>query len=106
MAWEDVELVRFHVGDMEQSAPIFSDEAILKLLQANHGHIGKTVIDCIENIVAQLSMPDFSADWLTIDAKSARESYRALINTKRRAFGLTNAGTIRPAKRRDFTEGD
>lgn len=103
--WGHVELVRFHVGDSDSDAPIFSDETILGLLRSFDGDVGKTVIACIENIIAQLSMPNFTADWLSIDTKTAREGFQALMNTKRRAFGMANEGRIRPANRRDFLEG-
>lgn len=83
----DVSVVRFHIGDTDTTAPRLSDEEIAYNV-TNTNTIGEAVIACINAIIAQLSLPNFTADWLTVDHASARKGYFDLLAIKRRQFGL------------------
>lgn len=85
----DVSLVRFHIGDVEASAPVFSDEVITALLTINGQLIGPTVVACLKHKMALLSQPNFTADWLTVDNRSAREGVQALLVEKQKEFKLS-----------------
>ena len=85
---DNVSLVRFHVGDIDTDAPRLSDEEITYIVN-NTNSIGEAVVSCINALIAQLSLPNFTADWLTVDHASARAGYSQLLAIKRREFGLS-----------------
>jgi hypothetical protein len=99
----DVAWVRFHIADTDANAPVFSDEEISALVAA-YGGIGPAVVAALEHIIGLLSQPNFTADWLSVDAGSALDGYRALLAAKRGAFNLPAiVGEMRAAKRRDVS---
>lgn len=101
----NVAWVRFHIADTNENAPMFSDEEINALVAA-HGGVGPAVVAAIEHIIGLLSQPNFTADWLSMDATSALTGYQALLAMKRATFNLPAiTGDIRPAKRSDVRTG-
>lgn len=87
-AADDVTRCRFHIGDTDEAAAIFSDEEIQFAIDEAGGW-RPAVIWLIQNIIAQISATgSFTADWLKIDAKQAIDGYQALILQKRRELGV------------------
>jgi hypothetical protein len=84
----DLDRVRFHLGDTDSAAAMFSDEEITAVI-TEAGTWQQAVCDCLQNVIARLSIPQFSADWLTVNAAEATKSYRALLAEKRRLFGVS-----------------
>lgn len=83
----DVDRVRFALGDTDSSAAKFQDEEIEALL-AEEGDWQRATLACIDNLVARLSVPNFRADWLQVDHASARQGYEALRRQLARKFRL------------------
>lgn len=80
--------VRFHTGDTVEDQAFLSDEIITSMI-AVEGSNDAAVIAGLRYIVTRLSQPGFSADWLSVDNKSAAESYRMMLREKQREFGLS-----------------
>ena len=83
----DISKVRFHVGDVDIANAALQDETITALV-TSEGTWQKATIAALHYLIALVSKPNFTADWLTVDNKSAREGYQALLSEKRAAFGL------------------
>lgn len=98
--------VRFHTGDVESAESFLTDEVIASLI-TNTGSNNAAVIASIKHIIFRLSKPNFRADWLQVDMKSAREGYQAMLAEKKREFGLLyHAATHTPVYRMDEEEDD
>ncbi len=78
--------VRFHTGDT-QSPGYMSDELITSLLAVSSSN-NEAVIAGLRYIIQQLARPDFKADWLMVTNDEARKGYQAMLNEKRREFGI------------------
>jgi hypothetical protein len=78
--------VRFHSGDV--LSPGFLSDALIASLIAVKGSNNAAVIAAIQNIIFQLSRPDFQADWLKVNNAEARKGYQALLAEKRAEFGI------------------
>lgn len=101
----DIERVRFAIGDTVESGALFSDEEI-NMVISETGTYKTAVIACIEAMIAMYSEPNFRADRLQVDNKSAVSSLRTLLQTKRREYGLpaittSNVYTWRPDSLQD-----
>lgn len=89
----DITRVRFHVGDTDPDAAIFSDEEITFVIAESGGEWRRAVIACLKSIIGRISAaPDFTADWLKVDYGRSLAGYRALLAQKEKEFGL--AGRI------------
>lgn len=81
--------VRFALGDVIVDGAIFSDEEIAFQL-AETGTWQKTVIACIESVIARLAAtPDFRADWLQVSQATALAQWQLLLKTKRMEYGIS-----------------
>ena len=90
----DTTRVRYHIGDVEEVAAIFSDEEISFVLDEEDDDVGKAVVSCITSIIARLNHePDFQADWLKIDWRRSAEHWRVLLAEKKAKFGLSPRGS-------------
>jgi hypothetical protein len=67
------------LGDIDADAPIFQDETLDSLLAANSNDLHKTAAACAASVIAQLSRPDYQADWLKVEHAQARESWEQLL---------------------------
>lgn len=85
---DDVTRVRFALGDTLEAQAIFSDEEISFTL-SEAGSVGAAVVMCIRTIIAQLSEPDFQADWLRVSASEARKSWERMLSEKKREYGIS-----------------
>lgn len=85
---DDVSWVRFMVGDTDSNGYYLHDESIQYFIDA--GSKEQAVIDCIENIIAQLSAPTTKLDWLSVDYSQARAGYEALLKRMKQKFGKRN----------------
>lgn len=84
----DKDRVRFHIGDVDSTAQIYSDEEINAII-VEEGAWKKAVLACLDGIIARLTgTPDFKADWLTVDVSKAVAAYRNLRNLKAETFAL------------------
>lgn len=84
----DITRVRFYVGDTESTAAIFTDEEITFII-AEEGDYQHAVIECIRSIIARISAnPDFTADWLKVDASKALPGYKYLLGEMQKKFGI------------------
>jgi hypothetical protein len=101
---DNVSLVRFHIGDTDTTEPRLSDEEITYMV-TNTDSLGLAVAACINALIAQLSVPNFTADWLTVDHASARAGYYQLLAIKRREFGLSGiSAKFKPVYRQDSAQ--
>lgn len=80
------DFVRFHTGDTDSEGYFLSDTIIESLVE-EEGSKQSAVIAALEYIISQLSQPNFEADWLKVDNKSARDGYMTLLAAKRKKFG-------------------
>jgi len=84
----DITRVRFHIGDTEEDAAIFSDEEI-QMVITEEGTYQKAVVECLTTIIAKLSAePDMKADWLSVSLGRSVDGFKALLAEKRRKFNL------------------
>ena len=102
----DLALVRFHVGDTSSSGNYLWDETITALL-TSEGSVGGAVVASIRYILTQLSTPNFKKDWLSVDYKTAREGFEALLKDKADEFeinltrGISTSSSISNVYRAD-----
>jgi len=89
---DNVSLVRFHIADTDPDGYYLDDEVINYLLTTHSSDIGAVVNACILNIIAQLSAPDFTKDWLAVSNAEARRGYENLRRLKRIELGTTTGG--------------
>jgi hypothetical protein len=86
----DVTRVRFHTGDTDETTAKWSDEEIQFVIDENAGAWKKAVIQLLQGLVAEMARtPNFTADWLRVDAQSARAALADLLNEKRRELGVS-----------------
>ncbi len=86
--FSDSDLVRFHTGDVDCSRAIFSNEEITAIIDTA-GSWQVAVILGIQSIIARMSTnPDFKADWLSTDYKTAIASFTNLLTLKARELGV------------------
>jgi hypothetical protein len=71
--------VRLRLGDTNAEQKIFEDETIDALLVSNGQSVGKTLIECAKHVIALLSRPDYTADWLKVSHSEARQSWLRLL---------------------------
>lgn len=84
----DRDFVRFHTGDTVEAQAYLTDELIASLISVE-GSKEAAVIAALNYIITRLSQPNFTADWLTVDLRSARAGYRDLLNSKYGELGIT-----------------
>jgi len=97
----NADFVRFHAGDTVEDESFLSDAIITSLLAVNDTK-QKATIQAIQYIITRLSQPNFRADWLQVDMKSAREGYESLLKTKYQEFGIARiTATALPTYRAD-----
>lgn len=88
----DLTKVRYHIGDTESAAAIFTDEEISMVLAMNSAAaspVNAAVLSLILTAKAKLNHePDMTADWLRIDWRRSAEHWDKLLAEKRREFGL------------------
>lgn len=86
---DDVTRVRYHLQDTTEASAIFTDEEISFVI-SEEGSWQAAVVSLIQSLIARLAHePDGSADWLSINWRRSADSWRALLNEKRREFGLS-----------------
>jgi hypothetical protein len=81
-------LVRYHVSDTVEASAIFTDEEI-EMVLAVEGSVGKAVVSLINAIIGRLSRePDMTADWLTISWRRSADAWKAILDDKKKEFGV------------------
>jgi len=88
----ETDWVRFQIGDTDTNGMYLEDETIDYFINLNSKE--QAVIDCIENIIAQLSAPSTKLDWLTVDYSQAREGYEKLLLRRKQTLGITNGASF------------
>jgi hypothetical protein len=91
--FDDIARVRFEIGDMDSAAYIFEDEVITGLIAEKDDDWQQAAIAAVENIITQLLVPGFTADWLKVDATNAVKGYERLLGRMETKFG-SSASTI------------
>jgi len=86
---DNVSLVRFHIGDVNEDGFYLHDETIQYFVTA--GSVGSAVIACIKHIITQLSVPNFNLDWMSVSVGEARQGYEKLLKDKQIEFGIQTA---------------
>lgn len=81
--------VRFRLGDVDAESYVFEDETINAFLAKHGNDVGKTLIDLTKHVIALLSRPNFTADWLRVDHDTARASWQKLLAQFEGEFGVT-----------------
>lgn len=90
----DLTRVRWHIGDVDVTTAIFTDEEINFVLDEESDSVGKAVISCITSIIARLNHePDMQADWLKIDWRRSAEYWQKLLAEKKAKFGFSPRGS-------------
>ena len=86
---ENLDLVRFHIGDTKDEGHYIEDETIEYLLEQDGATVGSVVISSIKVIIAALSAPDFKLDWMTVTGMDkARKGFQELLAMKQAEFGV------------------
>lgn len=95
LANSDLDRVRFEIGDTGEKddagnvlGSFLEDEEITALLSLTDATWQTASLQAIRAIIAKLSRPTFTADWLKVDPKVAIESYRKLLAEKEAEYGL------------------
>lgn len=89
--FDDVGRIRFAIGDTDSTAQIFDDE-VLNGLIAEKGDWKKAAVAAVENIITQLLIPNFQADWLKVEVDKALGGYERLLTRLRQDFGISLSG--------------
>lgn len=84
---DDTTRVRFHTGQIVEAEAFVTDEDIAFALSEG-GSWQRAVIMTLKLIIARLSQPDFTADWLKVSNAEARKGYQAILTEKRQEFGV------------------
>lgn len=108
----DIGRVRLRIGDRAALASdaetgIRSDEEI-QLWIDDEGSWQKACIAWVQSVLMELNtISDFTADWLEVDAQSARESYQSMLAELKIWLGVSGAGnttTMVPSWRGDSNQ--
>ena len=86
--------VRFATGDTNEDGHYLEDATITALVTL-HGENG-AIVESLRFILAQLSRPDFRADWLQVTNKEAAAAVRSQLRDAIRRYGTGGlvAGTV------------
>jgi hypothetical protein len=82
----DRDFVRYHTADTIEAEAHLSDELIDALILTYSRE--RAVIEGLTYIIARLSQPDVAVGELRVDYQQAVAAKRALLQDKRKAFGL------------------
>jgi len=85
------DFVRFHIGDTSSEGHYLEDETIQALLLSST--MEEVVIQSIRYVLTQLSQPNFTQDWLSVDLKTAREGFEKLLKEKAKELGVSTGAT-------------
>ena len=103
----DADMVRFEIGDVNSAGHYLEDETIQYFV--THGSVGQAVIECLQYIITQLSVPDFRLDWMSVSNAQARAGFESMLKQKGQKFNiydLTPKSSIAHAHRADSYEND
>jgi hypothetical protein len=85
---DDVSYIRFEIGDTNLEGMYLQDETIQAVFDMSNDY-GDAIVSCIQYIIAQLSQPNFSLDWLNVsDMAGAREGYEKLLAAKKVEYSI------------------
>lgn len=84
----DTTRIRFALGDVDSTAAKFSDEEIAMQI-AEQSTWQRAVIALLQGLIAKMSIPNFTADWLQVDATTARKDLMWLLQQKRNEYGIS-----------------
>ena len=102
--FSDLTRVRFHIGDTDANAPMFTDGEINALI-VEKGSYQSAALACVKNLIAKLSAtPSFQADWLRVDTATAVANYKALLSELQREFGVAVVATGLTVYRQDSNQ--
>lgn len=84
----DRDRVRLAIGDIDSTAPKLTDEVIAMLI-SEEATWQKAAIAAVKTLIAQLLIPDFTADWLKVDASTAVKGYERLLARLQAEYDVT-----------------
>jgi hypothetical protein len=83
----DRDYVRFHSADTIEDQSVLSDALITSMVSVE-GTKQKAVIAAIQYKIGLFSQPNFKADWLQVDNRTAVASLKDLLKEKRAELGV------------------
>lgn len=86
-AVNDTTRVRWHTAQTVEAESFVSDAEITMAI-SEEGSWRKAVVSVLKFIIAKLSQPDFTADWLKVSNAEARAGFETLLALKRQEFGI------------------
>lgn len=101
--FDDIARVRFAIGDTDIGAPIFTDEVISGVI-TEAGSWQKTTVALVKNIITQLLMPNFTADWLKVDTSAAIKGYERLLERLKNEYAVESVTVTTTAMIRSDSE--
>jgi len=86
----DVSLVRFHIGDTNETDHKLEDATIQYFVTASG--VGEAVVKCLQFIIAKLSAPDERTGNYSVNYSNALAGYQAILKAKAQEFGVSLSG--------------
>ncbi|MBK9122812.1 MAG: hypothetical protein IPM16_06780 [Chloroflexi bacterium] len=87
----DLDWVRFKIGDTVADEAYLSDALIASLL-ATSASKQHAAIAAVQYVLTQFSRPDFKADWLEVKRSTAEASFRRVLTRLESEFGFDVPG--------------
>lgn len=103
--FDDIGRIRFAIGDTDSAAVIFEDE-VLNGLITEKGDWKKAAVAAVGNIITQLLIPNFQADWLRVETDKALQGYERLLTRLRQDFGIPLSGITLKVVQVERSDGD
>ncbi len=89
---DDVSLVRFHIGDTNETDHRLEDATIQHFVTVSG--VGTAVIRCIQYIITQLSQPDERVGSYSISNATALAGFQDLLKVKAQEFNINTSGAV------------
>jgi len=90
---DDRDEVRLEIQDTDGDAYFFDNE-VIDFILTEEGSVGAAVVRCLENMIAQLSRPDFSTDWISVKNSTGIDGLKETLALKKQKYGLGASATI------------
>ena len=88
----DKDWVRFFAADNNSEGMFLADEEIQALINLSSKE--QALIECLDNIIGQLSTPDVKIDWLPVSYAEARKGYEKKLARYEKKYGVSNGVTF------------
>jgi hypothetical protein len=95
--FDDIARVRLAIGDVDAAAVMLSDELIQGMIDEAGGW-QKAALMALRLLIAQLAMPDYTADWLKVENSKAREGFERLLAMRESEYGGVGVNVVLPER--------